>query len=255
MIGELLTYYELAKQGIDLLENSNKKVDFLLRNFWRRNRKILIMGPSGCGKSQFIKSVLNSEPPIPQRTHGVVYYKVPFLSYPLNFVDTPGQVTKDFLRQEELDKFHKGNGFDGLINICSFGYLESPDAGRKTAFPGNKISETYLSDNRNLELNFVKEWLKEIRPNRNIKWIMNLVTKADIWWDNYDAVMDYYTKGDYNNTLEKINGHVPIYTFSYCSIIKPFFEIERSKTFGEIEKRTLRNQFVSELSNRLKYKK
>jgi energy-coupling factor transporter ATP-binding protein EcfA2 len=255
MIDQLITYYQMAKEGKDLMDNSNKYKDYLLRNFWRRNRKILIMGPSGCGKSQFLGSLLSTEPPIPERTQGVEYYNIPFLSYPLNFIDTPGQVTKDFLRKDELDKFHNGSGFDGLINICSYGYLESPDAGRKTAVPNNTISEKFLSENRTLELNFVNEWLTEIRPNKNIKWIINLVTKADIWWDNYDFVMDYYINGAYFKKLNSINGHVPIYTFAYCSIIKPFFETERSKTFGEIEKRTLKNQLVYELTNRLKYKK
>lgn len=219
-------------------------------SLFRKKRKILILGASGSGKSQFIESLKNSKGlVVVPRTHESESMKIDFFDYPIEVRDTPGHESKKELRLIELDRLIL-QPVEGIINVVSYGFSEAPEAGRNIAIKNKILDKDFIIKNREYEIEQINEWVNRVRPNRNVKWIITLVTKADLWWENYEEVNEHYTNGSYG---KKINGlNIPMYTLPYCSIIKPFFKIQEKNTFGEVEKDALKNVFFKTVINILK---
>jgi len=212
----------------------------------KSNKRILLFGSSGSGKSQFIES-LNNSINTALRTHSTKTNKIPLANLPLKFIDTPGHDQYKFARREEIDKIIK-SGVEGIINIVSYGYHETGEVDGNTVFSEDgKIKVKYLESNKTYEKRQLAEWLPRISPNQNVKWIINLVTKADVWWDDKENVQLYYEKGDYGKEFDQYRKFMKVINLPYCSLVKPFFGEVNSSKFGEQEKRILKSHLLNEL--------
>lgn len=242
-----------AAEFIAEQENRNKLAKWY--NLLTKKRKtILLLGSSGGGKSQFVDSLAQRKGVrVVPRTHETEPTKINLFDNPIQFRDTPGHINKKQLRRDELDSSVR-KPIEGIINVVSYGYHEAPKAGREIAVKNKEIDLNFLKTNRDLEIEQVSEWITRISPNKNVKWIINLVTKADLWWDEYDDVIEYYENGKFGQKIKGLGDHMPIYTLPYCSIIKPFFNLPTSGHFGDIEKEALKNVFLQTLINRFKNK-
>jgi len=60
-----------------------------------------------------------------------------------------------------------------------------------------------LKLNRKAEIERLAEWLPLIHPN-DIGWIINLVNKADLWWDKLEDVQKYYHHEEYSEAFKKL---------------------------------------------------
>lgn len=218
----------------------------------RSNRKIAVFGISGTGKSQFLNS-LGKSLEIPVRTLTTDKIRYDLNDFPIQFFDTPGHSQRKFDRKKVLSEIIKNN-FEGIINVVSYGYEENPDADLKSIFDQNqKVKESFLNANRGAELDRVSEWLPHI-DTTNIRWIINLVNKADLWWDKIDDVNTYYENGVFSQAFKSVNNTTNILTIPYCSIIQPFFENSTSGKFGDLDKHHLHSNFVHQLINLVNYK-
>lgn len=218
----------------------------------RSNRKIAVFGISGTGKSQFINS-LGKSLSIPERTLTTDKIRYDLSDFPIEFFDTPGHAERKFDRKKVLSEIIKDN-FEGIINVVSYGYEENPEANRKAIFDANKnVKESFLKTNRGAELDRISEWLPHI-DTTNIKWIINLVNKADLWWDRIDEVNSYYQNGVFNQAIRSINNTTNILTVPYCSLIQPYFDNSTSGKFGDLDKQNLHSNFVHQLLNLVKSK-
>lgn len=133
----------------------------------------------------------------------------------------------------------------------SYGYEENPDVKISDIIhTTGDIKESFLEANRTAEIERLAEWLTNLEPNKDLKWIINLVNKADLWWDKADDVNEYYEKGDYKiafNSINAISQYTSVLTIPYCSIIKPYFDISTSGRFGENHKQGLHNNLINTL--------
>lgn len=226
--------------------NLVRKLKLLIRN----NRKIVVFGISGAGKSQFINS-LKKHLEIPARTLTSDKIKHAIEDFPIVFIDTPGHSERSFQRNKEVTAIIK-NGCEGIINVVSNGYEENPNVDLENIFDGNgAVKESFLKLNRKAEVERLAEWLPLIHPE-NVDWIINLVNKADIWWDKFNDVNTHYANGDYCSAFKSIDSHTHVLTLPYCSIIKPYYDRISLGLFGEIQKEQMQNNLIHQLLNLLK---
>lgn len=223
-----------------------KKIKLLIRS----NRKIVVFGISGAGKSQFINS-LKRNLQIAERTLSTEKIAHEIEDFPIIFIDTPGHSERSTFRKKEVTDILR-NGVEGIINVVSYGYEENLESETANIFqPNGAVKESFLNQNRKAEIERLSEWLPLIQPN-DIRWMINLVTKADIWWENLAEANQYYEKGDYSEAFKSISNYTHVLTVPYCSIIKPYYGVKTSGAFGEIEKAQMYNYLVHLLLNLLK---
>jgi hypothetical protein len=238
------------KTGAVLINKEKRKelIDQFLRMV-RSNRKIVVFGISGAGKTQFVNS-LQKNLIIPQRTVTTDKVSYELDSFPIVFYDTPGHSARFSERQREIKDIIK-NGVEGIINVTSYGYEENTESNLSNIFDKNgTVKKNYLSTNRKLELDRLSEWLPLINSN-DVNWIVNLVTKSDLWWGEKEEVQEYYESGLYFEPFKLLENSKNVITLPYCSIIKPFYNHRTSGLFGEIEKEILVVELIHQLSNLL----
>ncbi|MDI9366617.1 MAG: GTPase domain-containing protein [Flavobacterium sp.] len=243
--------FSAAKAGHAIIDEKKRNVFIKKLNLlFRSNRKIVVFGLSGAGKSQFI-NCLKKNLIIAERTDTTEKIKFELDKFPIQFIDTPGQAGRHYPRKEELTKILK-NGVEGIVNVISYGYEENPEFSFDDIFtPTKEVKESFLKLNRKAEVERLAEWLPLIHPN-DIGWIINLVNKADLWWDNLDDVQKYYNKEDYNDAFKQIDNYTNVVTLPFCAIIKPYYDTKTSGKFGEIQKEQMHNHFTHQLLNLLK---
>jgi hypothetical protein len=243
--------FNAVRTGGTLIDEKKRNL-FIQKMKWliTKRKKIVVFGISGTGKSQFINS-LKKCLEIPNRTLTTDKTIHDIEEFPIVFIDTPGHGERFFERKKEITNILK-NGVEGIINVVSYGYEENPDAQVGDIFDAkDNVKDSFLRLNRKVEIERLAEWLPQISPT-DIRWIINLVSKADLWWDRPDEVKEHYSNGDYNTAFSSIQNYSHVITLPYCSIIKPYYDKRTSGVFGEIQKANMHEEFVHQLINLLK---
>ena len=208
----------LAKQAekLGLLEK--------LKNVFKKKHKILVLGATGVGKTQLIKSLVSE---IPQaisnmnRTESNDEYYFKISENIFVFVDTPGQEYHKSKRKEETLEAMK-QGIEGIINVAAFGYHESRIGKDKVFDENGKIREEFLKERQKVEINLLSEWTELLGDKGTSRWLITLVNKADLWWDNKDAVLSYYESGQYFEALGSAKTLSPS-VLHYCAVFHKFY--------------------------------
>ena len=224
---------------------------------FRRKRRILVLGTSGVGKSVFVETLYKElVRPIPGANRDTFTHEVSFPreDLPLVLVDTPGQE----LAFPERDKAYKDaikDGVVGIINVVCFGYHEGSISGNETQALDATLQprSEYLAIRREEEIKRLGEWVKLV-DSRSAKWVITLVTKADLWYGDYETVMEYYCKGEYSKALGDLPGRIYHTVIPYCSIIEPFYKHWGSGKLGNEQKEELQTHFEKELLRALRRK-
>lgn len=242
--------WDLILKGVSLIDGEKRnELIRRLKVLVRKNKNIVLFGNSGAGKSQFVQSLKQSII-IPDRNLSTNNFRINLEDFPAKFIDTPGHSESVTFRRRELEEIIK-HGAEGIINILSYGYEETPNADRRIAFDENgQLKSEFIIANRENEIRRLNEWLPFVSPN-NVNWIINLVTKADIWWDRRNEVYDYYNSEVYTENFKALGKFVPTITLPYCSIVKPYFKVRNSGVFGEEEKAILQANLNKTLLNLL----
>lgn len=209
---------------------------------------VLVYGASGAGKSEFCRAFL--EKPVtevkPKRTHMYEEFDWVFEDgNKIRFLDLPGNKVYEDRRNKVLKKISKKNY--GIINVVSYGYHEAPGARDVKIFKvPNDASEKipvidtqYHKLNLDMELEQAKEWIKCLGDSyrTNLRWVVTVLNKADVWWNDIDMIRNYYSEdGAYSKAVYEKHGSVQIDAYPYCSIIEPFGSKPMVLTFGERDK-------------------
>jgi hypothetical protein len=89
-----------------------------------------------------------------------------------------------------------------IVNVVSFGYHSLSES--KTLEQREGVVLTYFEEMRQLELSITQDladyFSKTVLP---IKMI-TLVTKQDLWWNERDAVQEFYERGEYRRHIERL---------------------------------------------------
>ena len=212
-------------------------------NAFKKKRKILVLGASGAGKSQFVASLTPKLPfslPSQPRTVDVHKKRAKIDKTPFILVDTPGQLHDEAKRKKAISDSIR-DGVEGIINVVCYGYHEDEEARSAFAKPKSTNSianKPYLRCRRKVELEQLAEWVPII-DRQTSKWILTIVTKADLWWpDTENEVSETYQTGEY---AEKFGDFSIIHhVLPYCSVIEPFYGTKTSGVFGDHHRTVLR---------------
>jgi energy-coupling factor transporter ATP-binding protein EcfA2 len=237
----ILTSYKIAKEA-GLLKS--------LSSFFRKKRKILLLGATGTGKSQFFDSIddaLSSRLTHTDRTAFPQKRRVIIKGIPFIFNDTPGQIANEATRKTAIKDAIRSD-YEGIINIVCYGYHEADEADRSLALitENNEltVNQDFLIDRRKVELDLLSEWIPFL-DDKDAKWILTIVTKADLWWPDQNEILNYYKSGKYSKLIS--NCKIPHSVIPYCSIIEPFFDTKTSGKFGDTTRKKLRQNLLESL--------
>ncbi len=192
----------LVALGIEFVDKFRKELWAKLKIAVKTKRKAVLFGCAGVGKSQFVASIQRSF----ERVKPTYYSKTTRLlldEFPLQVVDTPGHISSEEIRQEEMDNVIREQK-EVLINVVSYGYHERKDiANPADIFDGQQFSFKFLQENRQSELAYLVKLRGKLHLSE-IKYVITLITKADIWWEEKAEVAEYYEKGRYGQEMKKM---------------------------------------------------
>lgn len=216
--------------------------------------KVAVYGESGSGKSSFL-SALSGSGFSGETTRDIEYvkYRLPD-GRRVVFYDCPGQKSYSFVRRL-VKKDIINRKFDGIINVVCYGYNESSATNINMFETGteNKVKESYLEQNRRLEIEQLNEWAEDITSDTGIKWIITLINKADVWTKEAEAVSRHYGEGDYAGYfqgLSKMNCYHHL--VPYCSAMERFGGKPMTMNIDQSDKEKMHMNFVSLLVRCLK---
>jgi ethanolamine utilization protein EutP (predicted NTPase) len=218
------------------LEISNKYgLSDKIARFVKGQKQIILLGETGTGKSALLNSLTG------ENTHGriktVAVQSVEMKSDKtyIKVYDTPGHVSYEENRKELLRKMDTRGNKIGIINVVCYGYHYRDDKD-----PDMSLNQ-FFEENRKREI----EQLKEINGyhylTKGLKWVLTVVTKADLWYNEKDAVMKYYKSNDYSKSIHVQHEIVP-----YCSKIVPAFGLPTQ--LSEDDKDSVNSEFLSYFS-------
>ncbi len=176
---------------------------------WIRLKKktdIILLGASGAGKSTFRNEIFGIEGSISRfnRTSGTEKKEGKVEGELINIIDTPGQSELNYTkqRQKAINSASRSRRL-GIINVVSYGYHEGI-VDVKEAIDNGMPRTEYLSNRRTEEENQLPEWVDRLcGEGGSAQWIINLVTKADLWWGPgaEEEVLGHYLKGSFHTKL------------------------------------------------------
>jgi energy-coupling factor transporter ATP-binding protein EcfA2 len=236
--------------AIELIQTARKQgwLDSLVTAL-RKKHKIILLGSTGTGKTNFVTSLTETIPnaiDIMNRTAVAQKYRVKIQKQPFIFIDTPGQLMHKSRRLAAIRQA-MGSGISGIINVVSYGYHEYRIGSRDAVKGDGTVSEAFLEEHRQVEIESLREWVPILGGPEAAGWLMTVVTKADLWWDRRDEVMDYYQSGSYYQALSSAQSLHPV-VLEYCSVFKKYFGKARmSGVFDDPERVRAKAHLIQEL--------
>ena len=219
-------------------------------NSLRSPIKIAVYGESGVGKTEFINSIIKSGHHAKKMTRDIERGNE--LTLPngrrIEFIDTPGQPSYRSRRLRLFKDYTKGE-IKGIIHVVSYGYLSKEPISGNEFYDArtNKIKESFLTNNRQLELDGMDEWLAILSGDFSVKWVLTVVNKADLWYSDEAAVTKYYNEGDYCKKISKVNGSCKICLQFYCSTFKAFLGHSLPQVLSSEEQEVFYKELMQEL--------
>jgi DNA polymerase III delta prime subunit len=205
------------KVGADVvawLWTNKKIVSDVTKWLFRRSNKrpFLIMGAGGVGKTttaRLLKGEFDQAAKIP----GVYEESMELETYSLKddsrvtVVVPPGQVHRRDSTWKELEAGISADKYRGMILVSSFGYHSLGEISYKSlpSYKGDdaKFLVDYTKDRRQEEINVLKRLIAHVATTQKRFWLFNVVTKADLWWPQHQAVRDHYERGEYGRIIDE----------------------------------------------------
>lgn len=230
------------------------KIKYNFNYYARAPIRVIIFGESGVGKTQFINSLLN-RPESTNRTRQIEPSTM-ILSNGRKVVlfDTPGHqsLKQERYRMAELITKKK---IKGIINVVNYGYNEVDTIDAVKIFTEESssiVKDEYLKENRKREISQLDDWLRHINAKSSVQWVITVINKADIWFENQSAVLAHYEEGEYGIKLRQLSTCCHVDTYEYCSVISPFYDRPMTILIGDSKKRELRSNLEQGLINLIK---
>lgn len=163
--------------------------------------RVVITGASGAGKTELFRLISGKKVPNQMSyiaDEGRKKYKN--FEKQLSLVTIPGQASKD---RKKLIEYIFGNqtNVDGIIHVCSFGFNEiwpQNEMGFVETLSTKTLSEVrkqnYINEVFDLEetIEQISNKLREANREHRPKWIIILVSKADLYWNIINKARGYY---------------------------------------------------------------
>jgi hypothetical protein len=220
-----------------------------LTDAFRKKHRVFVLGSTGAGKTNFLLSLRKESPTAIShldRTEFVMSHTLDIGGNLFAFVDTSGQPGQESRRSQAIRSMPRLKT-TGVINVVSYGYHEYRRGSAGIVGAGGSIDGAFLAERREVEIAALSEWLPVLGSIHTIDWMITLVTKADLWWDRRDEVLEHYTSGAYGRALESVRELSPS-AIEYCSVIHKFYgESVLPGIFDEGNKAQLRDRMLRAL--------
>ncbi|MCF8070683.1 MAG: 50S ribosome-binding GTPase [Deltaproteobacteria bacterium] len=190
---------------------------------FQKKHKILLLGSTGVGKTNLVQSLTEITPKAihhMNRTEFIKKQHIKIAKKPFVLIDTPGQAEHKYYRKEGMLDVMKEK-ISGIINVVSYGYHEYRIGVDKVYRKDGSFRANFLKRHRENEIEAIKKWTPLLGTPELIKWIITVVTKADLWWDYRESILQFYEQGKYYDNLGEAKSihHV----VEYCSVIHKFY--------------------------------
>ncbi len=206
-----------AELGITLFEH-NKRVTTLLKKLRYLLRHgilhVEIFGPGGVGKTTL--GLILAEGTHPKRSTNKYQESIDVEGYWLQG-DTvvaihvpPGQERRRSSTWQDFYKRLAQGKSSGVINVVSWGYHSFQEFSyQETKYYRKGMSETeflanYAEQGREEELTIIKDLVPRLCDAKEKLWMITLVTKQDLWWNERASVRQHYEQGEYHSYINKI---------------------------------------------------
>ena len=233
-VGAISSAITIAEQGNKLKKSLNKIIHFIANGKCR----IIIFGSGGTGKTTLAYVLANKEITDFQYKETINIEKVELNSNIYgHYLVAPGQERRIDRYWPELFRKIGSDKVNGIINVVSYGY-HSIDIGNESyktsTYYNNEPDEAsfltnYLKIQQEKEIKYLKKAAEHIKNTEKKIWMITLVNKQDLWWDNKEEVKDYYLNGEYNSIIEDIyksKGEMNfVHEYVSCSLFNSNFKI------------------------------
>src|ERR1700754_1711743 len=239
-----------ATAALELISTAHKQgwLDRLITAV-RKKHKVVVLGSTGVGKTNFLNSLTESIPSavdIMNRTEIAKKHRVKIQKSPFIFVDTPGQEPHKSRRLKAIREALASH-ISGVINVVSYGYHEYRIGSKDAVDDNGIVSEEFLSAHRAIEIAALEEWIPVLGGPEAAGWLITVVSKADLWWDRRDEVLEYYRTGAYYEALGSAKSLHPI-VLEYSSVFQKYFGKARmSGDFEDNDRIRVKAHLIEEL--------
>lgn len=176
----------------------------------------LIIGPGGVGKTttaHLLQGDYDAALSIPGPYRESVYLETFSLKDDpaTTILVPPGQQFRRDATWNGVQSSLANGEYCGVIIVNAYGYHSIGNFSYRNhrLYEGDVPSfvQAYTADCRQEELRVVTRIAPFIRASPNKMWIINLVTKEDLWWNDRQSVHSHYVEGPYGNAIrEAIRG-------------------------------------------------
>jgi energy-coupling factor transporter ATP-binding protein EcfA2 len=216
----------LMKWGEALLEEAEKGgwLGKLLARF-KKPVRVIVLGSTGTGKTNLLESLTKTLPDAidaMNRTEFAERHKIRIKGKPFVFVDLPGQKGHSHRRLSAIrDAMTRDK--PGVLNVTAYGYHEYR-IGAEEALDNGNVKVDYIEKHRLVEIDALTEWVGLLGHRNTARWLITVVTKADLWWGRKKEVMEHYECGSYRTALRAAESLNPS-TLPYSSVLHKFYGV------------------------------
>jgi energy-coupling factor transporter ATP-binding protein EcfA2 len=240
----------VAKTALEFVKLAHKEgwLDRLIASL-KKKHNILVLGSTGVGKTNLLRSLSQYMPDAIDalsRTEYVTKERLAIGNQPFVFIDTPGQIEHRSRRIRAVREAMAA-GIDGVINVGCFGYHEYRIGKQEALSNTDVIKEDFLERHRQVEIAALDEWTPILGGLGTAKWLITVVSKADLWWDRRDEVIRHYVNGPYHVALGEATTLDPA-VLEYCSVFHKFYgDGAMAGTFDEGDRIRARVHLLTQL--------
>ncbi len=210
----------------DVLEWAWDKKDWIrdrlreIRDWWRGpvdGRGILLLGPGGVGKTTLAK-LLSGEydflldiPDQYKEDYEVEHYSLPEKGgLQVEIVVPPGQQHRREATWSDLLQDVAGGKFRGVVLLCAYGYHTLGNISWKMhplakQHPDEaSFLDAFLMERREDEIAVLNRLKPAMDLNSKDFWLLTVVTKQDLWWNDRIAVQKHYRQGRFGGVFQNV---------------------------------------------------
>jgi hypothetical protein len=141
---------------------------------------------------------------------------------PGQILAAPGQDDRADRNWPALFRMIASENVRGFINVVSYGYhsfsgLTSYKEHKvfKKGMPLSTFRLAYLEHRRLEELKMLDKLVAGLSSASKPLWMVTLVNKQDLWWDEASKVRSYYLDGDYGETVRNLSNAIGNRSFQH----------------------------------------
>jgi len=195
--------------------------------YWVRNGSLVIpfFGAGGVGKTTLGRMITGACDPLDV----LAPYDESWTVEPIELggdipgflIIAPGQVDRVERHWPRLfDRVTAGEA-KGVINVVSYGYhsLAIHSYREHDLFQDgmdqDQFFAKYAEERRKLEVSLLERLVAGISTAGTRLWVLTIVNKQDLWWQNRTEVKDHYCSGEYGKILKALESKLGVQNFQH----------------------------------------